>query len=63
MDQEQIHMAHREYMENDFLPDHIGGATPPAAERLAKAAEFSAYQLGQINRTLKAILQALKRKT
>ena len=37
-------------MENDFNPGYQTGSTPPPDVRFAAAAEYAAYQLGQINR-------------
>ena len=61
--QEQLRAARKQHMESDYLPVYPGGAVPAAADRLANAADFAAFQLGQINRTLQQILRAMEQKT
>ena len=51
------------YMEGDFEPGYTPERTPAADMRLANAAEYAAYQLGQMNRTLQQILKVLESKT
>ena len=47
-----IHERWRARMENDFAPHHTPEQTPDPSVRLAIAAEYAAFQLGQINRKL-----------
>lgn len=51
------------YMEGDFNPPYSPSHTPPPEARIASAAEYAAYQLGQINRSLKEIVRLLEQKT
>lgn len=44
--------------EADFQPQHAPDRTPPPDARLAAAAEYAAYQLGQINRKLDRLIAA-----
>lgn len=46
-------------MEGDFNPGYRPESTPAPDLRLANAAEYSAYQLGQINQSLKEIVRLL----
>ena len=47
-------------MEKDFDIDYVAGIDQPSPEmRTAAAAEYAAYQLGQINRKLDKIIAAL----
>ena len=50
-------------MEADFDPGHRPDRVPLRDERLAAAAEYAAYQLGQINRKLDKLIAALQAKT
>jgi hypothetical protein len=50
-------------MEADFDPGHTLDHVPLRDERLATAAEYAAYQLGQINRKLDKLIAALQSKT
>jgi len=45
----------RERMEGDFLPVHDRMNFPKPEERIAAAAEYAAYQLGQIRKSLERI--------
>jgi hypothetical protein len=56
---EVIHDRWRARMENDFAPHHTPEQTPDPNVRLAIAAEYAAFQLGQINRKLDKMLKAL----
>jgi hypothetical protein len=47
-------------MENDFAPDHTPEQTPEPSLRLAIAAEYAAFQLGQINRKLDKFIEAFE---
>lgn len=49
-------------MENDF-PHHTPEQTPDPGVRLAVAAEYAAFQLGQINRKLATMIEALSAST
>jgi len=50
--------------ENDFqpMPSNKFDQLPPAEERVANAAEYAAYQLGQIKVQLRRIADALERR-
>ena len=50
--------------ENDYkpLPENKFNQAPPAEERLANAAEYAAYQLGQIKLDLRRIADALEKR-
>jgi hypothetical protein len=50
----------KKYMEGDFNPGYAPERTPPADIRMVNAAEYSAYQLGKLNRNLEELI-ALKR--
>ena len=50
-------------MEADFDPGHRPDQVPLRDERLAAAAEYAAYQLGQINRKLDKLIAALQSKS
>ena len=56
---EIIHEPWRARMENDFAPHHTPEQTPDPSVRLAMAAEYAAFQLGQINRKLDTVIEAL----
>jgi len=47
--------------ETDFDPGHTPERAPPADLRLAIAAEYAAFQLGQINRKLDRLIAAAER--
>jgi hypothetical protein len=49
----------RARMENDFAPHHTPEQTPDPNVRLAIAAEYAAFQLGQINRKLDTMIEAI----
>ncbi len=49
----------RAIMEGDFNPGYTPEHTPPAEARLVNAAEYAAYQLGQINRNLARLVDHL----
>jgi hypothetical protein len=51
------------YYEADFNPGYPRGTVPPPDARMAGAAEYAAYQLGQINRKLDRLIEALEAKT
>jgi hypothetical protein len=48
------------FYENDFAPGYSSMGMPSPPERVANAAEYSAYQLGQINQSLKRIAGTLE---
>jgi len=54
-----IHERWRARMEDDFAPDHTPEQTPDPSLRLAIAAEYAAFQLGQINRKLGKLIDVL----
>lgn len=55
-----IHVHWQARMENDFAPDHTPEQTPEPSLRLAIAAEYAAFQLGQINRKLDKLIEAFE---
>jgi len=58
-----IHERWRARMDNDFAPHHTPEQTPDPSVRLAIAAEYAAFQLGQINRKLDKIVEGLSAST
>jgi len=56
---EVIHERWRSRMENDFASHHTPEQTPDPSVRPAMAAEYAAFQLGQINRKLDTMIEAL----
>lgn len=56
---EIIHERWRARMENDLALHHTPEQTPDPSVRLAIAAEYAAFQLGQINRKLDTMIEAL----
>jgi hypothetical protein len=54
MDEEALATRRRLYMERDFDPGH---SSMPFDMRLTLAAEYAAYQLGQINRKLERLIE------
>lgn len=54
-DEEAVTARRKIYMERDFDPGH---SSMPLEIRLALAAEYVAYQLGQINRKLDRLIEA-----
>jgi hypothetical protein len=48
-------------MNDDFNPGYTPETMPNAEMRIANAAEYAAYQLGQINRRLDQIVDVLGR--
>lgn len=65
MDTEQRNKAIAEQRkaryEADFDPGHNPDRMPPPDARLAAAAEYAAFQLGQINRKLDRLITAAER--
>ncbi len=49
------------FYENDFNPPYAPETTPPPEARQALAAEYAAFQLGQINRKLDRLIAAFER--
>lgn len=49
-------------MERDFAPGYRPENMPSPEQRLANAAEYAAYQLGQMNRNLTRLLDLLARR-
>ena len=47
-------------MRGDFNPGYVAGSLPKAEDRLANAAEYAAFQLGQIGKSLEEINEILK---
>jgi hypothetical protein len=56
---EIIHEHWHARMENDVAPHHTPEQTPDPSVRLAVAAEYAAFRLGQINRKLATMIEAL----
>jgi len=54
-DEEALASRLKQYMDQDFDPGHC---SMPFDMRLALAAEYAAYQLGQINRKLERLIEA-----
>jgi hypothetical protein len=54
-DEEALTSRRKLYMDQDFDPGHC---SMPFDMRLALAAEYAAYQLGQINRKLERLIEA-----
>jgi hypothetical protein len=52
-----IHERWRARMQNEFNPGHTPEQTPEPDVRLAIAAEYAAFQLGQINRKLDKLVE------
>jgi hypothetical protein len=50
----------RRKMEDDFIP--IYSPNPPSDMRIANAAEYSAYHLGQLSRNLARLIELLEEK-
>jgi hypothetical protein len=48
------------YMEGDFDPGYRPSGMPTADLRIASAAEYSAYQLGKLNRNLEKLILVLQ---
>jgi hypothetical protein len=59
----QMHHHKRQEMEGDFVPFYPPESPVTAEMRLAIAAEYAAFQLGQINRKLTALTELLASKT
>ena len=60
-DQKAMAERRKAMMEGDFNPGYTHMPQPDV--RLATAAEYAAYQLGQINRKLDKLIAALESKT
>lgn len=52
----------RAMMEGDFNPPYTPTNMPTDDARLANAAEYAAYQLGQINRNIARLVDLLERR-
>ena len=59
----QLDERRKAFYETDFDPKHRPEGMPPPDIRLAAAAEYAAFQLGQINRKLDKLIAALESKT
>jgi hypothetical protein len=53
----------KQMMEGNFNPGYTPEHTPAPEIRMVNAAEYAAYQLGQINQSLKEIARLLASKT
>ena len=54
-----IRESWKQHMETDFDPQYLPEHTPKAEDRMIKAVEYAAYQLGQINRRLGTLIELL----
>ena len=59
-DKEAFATRRKTYMEQDFDPGYYPSSMPLDI-RLSRAAEYAAYQLGQINRKLDRLAEAVER--
>ena len=59
-DKEALATRRRGYLEQDFDPGYYPSSMPLDI-RLSRAAEYAAYQLGQINRKLDRLVEAAER--
>jgi hypothetical protein len=51
----------RQRYEADFDPGFSPSSVPPPEIRLAAAAEYTAFQMGQINRKLDILIEAIQK--
>ena len=58
----QLEEKRREMMEGDFNPGYRREALPANDVRMVNAAEYSAYQLGKMNRLLERLIDVLERR-
>jgi hypothetical protein len=49
-------------MESDFSPGYTPESMPNPEHRLANAADYAAYQLGQINRNLAKLVALMEKR-
>jgi hypothetical protein len=54
-----IRERYQKFFDNTFMPNIRHEQMPGADERAAYAAEFAAYQLGQINNTLRRLIEVM----
>jgi hypothetical protein len=54
-------MEQPNYFEADFSPGFESGQEPASDARLARACEYAAFQLGQMNRKLDRLIAAVER--
>jgi hypothetical protein len=59
-DEEAFATRRKSYLEQDFDPGYYPSSMPLDI-RLSRAAEYAAYQLGQINRKLDRLVEAAER--
>jgi hypothetical protein len=59
---EKIRQRWIESMEGDFNPGNRPESTATIDYRMANAAEYSAYQLGKINRNLAKLIEVLEKR-
>ena len=57
-----IRDRYRKFFDNAFMPNIRHEQMPGADERVAYAAEFAAYQLGQIDEKLGRLIEIMERK-
>jgi hypothetical protein len=60
---EAIRDRYRTSFANEFAPNVRYGQMPGADERIAYAAEFAAYRLGQIDEKLGRLIEIMGRRT
>lgn len=61
-EEEVLAERHKARMEGDFNPGYTRTTVPQPDARTANAAEYAAYQLGQINRNLARLVEILEKR-
>jgi hypothetical protein len=52
----------KNFNDADYLPAYHGGGMPTPEARMANAADYIAYQLGQMNRNLAKLVDLLEKR-
>jgi hypothetical protein len=60
---DSIRDRYRAFLDNPFMPNVRHEQMPGADERVAYAAEFAAYRLGQIDEKLGRLIEMMERET
>lgn len=60
VDDDVIRQRFQDMFERDFLPSVSQQGAAPVEHRKVNAAEYSAYQLGQISKSLKRLVELLE---
>ena len=60
---DKIRSRYRTFLDTAFMPNIRHEQMPGADERMAYAAEFAAYRLGQIDEKLARLIEIMERKT